>query len=59
VEEEGQAGQMDAGLAPALNAMEHGRKNGHSRRRIEDCRNSEPKKIHFDSHLTVAKDSIL
>jgi hypothetical protein len=31
---------MDAGLSPAFDAIEDGRKDGDTRRRIEDSRNS-------------------
>jgi len=55
VEEEGQAGQMDTGLAPADQPVKDGRKNGDRSRRIEDHRNSQPEQIHFASHLTGAK----
>jgi hypothetical protein len=49
VEEKGQAAQMDAALTPPGLPIEHRRKNGNGRRRIEARRNSKPKQVHFDS----------
>ena len=51
VEEQRHAAQVDAAFAPALHAIEHGRKDGHTRPRIEHSRNSEPEQIHSDVHL--------
>jgi hypothetical protein len=59
VEEEGHAAQVDAGLAPSYDPIEHGREDSHSRRRIKDRRNSEPEEVHFDSTLLVQMNSIL
>ena len=40
VEEPGHSAEMDAGLFPAKDAIEHGWEDGDGRRRVEDSRNS-------------------
>jgi hypothetical protein len=59
VKKEGQASQVDAGFAPALDPVEDGRKNGNSGRCVEDCRKSKPKKVHSILTLLVQTTSIL
>jgi hypothetical protein len=59
MEKEGHSSQVDTSLTPAHDAIEHGRKDGDSRRRIKDCRNSKPKQGHLDTYLTGEKNSIL
>jgi hypothetical protein len=51
VEEQRHSAQVDAPPAPPFHAIQYGRKNSHTRRRIEHSRNSQPEKIHFDLHL--------
>ena len=59
VEEKGHSAQVDADLPPAIDAIEHGREDGDTRRRVKNSRNSEPEKIHFDLHLKALVLSIL
>ena len=56
VEEDGHAGEVDTDFAPAEEAIEDGREDGHRRRRVEDCRNSEPEQNHFDLHLKGVRE---
>jgi hypothetical protein len=55
MEEEGQAGQVDASLVPALNAVEHSRKDSNSGRSVKGSRNLKPKQVHIDIYLTGVK----
>jgi hypothetical protein len=59
VEEEPQAGQMNAYLAPAHQAMEHGWEDGDTSRRIENSRNPEPEQNHDVFTLKALLNSIL
>ena len=59
VKEEGQTSQVDAHLTPPLQAIEHGRKDGDTRRRVKNRRNSEPEQMHLEFHLKALLISIL
>jgi hypothetical protein len=56
MEEESHPAQVNAGFAPPQQAIDHGRKDSHTCRRIKDSRNSQPKQIHVDLHLNGVDD---